>query len=117
MHQKPTIASLEDMQANGIHYLILIYFKYQLYIICISFVYIYISYLSICLPCCHVAMLPAVLETPRQAYTWLKDNTAEDARVMAWWDYGYQIAGIANRTTIADGNTWSLSRAVLNKVQ
>jgi len=62
-------------------------------------------------------MLPAVLETPRQAYTWLKDNTAEDARVMAWWDYGYQIAGIANRTTIADGNTWSLSRAVLNKVQ
>eukprot|EP00966_Prymnesium_polylepis_P233944 5411290-Prymnesium_polylepis.1 len=24
---------------------------------------------------------------------------------MAWWDYGYQIAGIANRTTIADGNT------------
>ena len=26
---------------------------------------------------------------------------------MAWWDYGYQIAGIANRTTIADGNTWN----------
>ncbi|KAH8065442.1 Oligosaccharyl transferase STT3 subunit [Aureococcus anophagefferens] len=34
------------------------------------------------------------------------DNTPEDARV-AWWDYGYQIAGIANRTTIADGNTWN----------
>ena len=26
---------------------------------------------------------------------------------MAWWDYGYQISGIANRTTIADGNTWN----------
>lgn len=26
---------------------------------------------------------------------------------MAWWDYGYQITGIANRTTIADGNTWN----------
>ena len=26
---------------------------------------------------------------------------------MAWWDYGYQIAGIAERTTIADGNTWN----------
>mmetsp|Transcript_116294 Transcript_116294/g.217716 ORF Transcript_116294/g.217716 Transcript_116294/m.217716 type:complete len:223 (+) Transcript_116294:2-670(+) len=26
---------------------------------------------------------------------------------MAWWDYGYQIAGVANRTTIADGNTWN----------
>ena len=26
---------------------------------------------------------------------------------MAWWDYGYQINGVANRTTIADGNTWN----------
>jgi dolichyl-diphosphooligosaccharide--protein glycosyltransferase len=86
----------------------------------------------------------------RQAYWWLKENTPEDARVMAWWDYGYQvcpclhplseaslalslfstppawpffnglpsktlepspslaqISGIANRTTIADGNTWN----------
>jgi asparagine N-glycosylation enzyme membrane subunit Stt3 len=27
--------------------------------------------------------------------------------VTAWWDYGYQITGIANRTSIADGNTWN----------
>lgn len=26
---------------------------------------------------------------------------------MAWWDYGYQITAISNRTTIADGNTWN----------
>ena len=26
---------------------------------------------------------------------------------MAWWDYGYQINGVANRTTVADGNTWN----------
>ena len=31
----------------------------------------------------------------REAYWWLRDNTPEDARVMAWWDYGYQIAGVA----------------------
>merc|ERR1712160_146024 len=43
----------------------------------------------------------------REAYWWLRDKTEPDARVMAWWDYGYQIAGIANRTTIADGNTWN----------
>ena len=43
----------------------------------------------------------------REAYWWLRDNTPEDSRVMAWWDYGYQITGIANRTTIADGNTWN----------
>uniref|UniRef100_A0A6B2KYV0 dolichyl-diphosphooligosaccharide--protein glycotransferase n=1 Tax=Arcella intermedia TaxID=1963864 RepID=A0A6B2KYV0_9EUKA len=42
-----------------------------------------------------------------RAYWWLRDNTPEDSRVMAWWDYGYQINGIANRTTIADGNTWN----------
>lgn len=43
----------------------------------------------------------------RQAYWWLRDNTPSDSRVMAWWDYGYQINGIGNRTTIADGNTWN----------
>ena len=43
----------------------------------------------------------------REAYWWLRDNTPKHARVMAWWDYGYQIAGIAERTSIADGNTWN----------
>ena len=43
----------------------------------------------------------------REAYWWCRDNTPEDARIMAWWDYGYQITGIGNRTTIADGNTWN----------
>ena len=43
----------------------------------------------------------------REAYWWLRDHTPADARVMAWWDYGYQITGIGNRTTIADGNTWN----------
>jgi len=48
-----------------------------------------------------------IIDDYREAYWWLRDNTPQDARVMAWWDYGYQIAGIANRTTIADGNTWN----------
>jgi dolichyl-diphosphooligosaccharide--protein glycosyltransferase len=48
-----------------------------------------------------------LLDDYRDAYNWLKEETPEDSRVMAWWDYGYQIAGIANRTTIADGNTWN----------
>ena len=43
----------------------------------------------------------------REAYFWIRENTPEDARVMAWWDYGYQLTAIANRTTIADGNTWN----------
>ncbi|TPP44386.1 Oligosaccharyl transferase STT3 subunit family protein [Leishmania donovani] len=42
-----------------------------------------------------------------EAYEWLRDNTPEDARILAWWDYGYQITGIGNRTSLADGNTWN----------
>eukprot|EP00929_Paragymnodinium_shiwhaense_P063637 TRINITY_DN3179_c0_g1_i1.p1 TRINITY_DN3179_c0_g1~~TRINITY_DN3179_c0_g1_i1.p1 ORF type:complete len:896 (-),score=247.08 TRINITY_DN3179_c0_g1_i1:70-2757(-) len=42
-----------------------------------------------------------------RGYLWIDDNTPKDARVMAWWDYGYQITGIARRTSIADGNTWN----------
>jgi len=48
-----------------------------------------------------------IIDDFREAYWWLRDNTPADSRVMAWWDYGYQINGIANRTTIADGNTWN----------
>jgi len=50
---------------------------------------------------------PVIIDDFREAYWWLRDHTPRDARVMAWWDYGYQINGVANRTTIADGNTWN----------
>jgi len=43
----------------------------------------------------------------RKCYWWINDNTPADARILSWWDYGYQITAIANRTTIADGNTWN----------
>ena len=43
----------------------------------------------------------------REAYMWLRRNTAEDARVMSWWDYGYQLGMMANRTTLVDNNTWN----------
>jgi dolichyl-diphosphooligosaccharide---protein glycosyltransferase len=43
----------------------------------------------------------------REAYYWLRQNTREDARVMSWWDYGYQLAAMANRTVIVDNNTWN----------
>ena len=45
----------------------------------------------------------------REAYWWLRQNTPEGARIMSWWDYGYQIAGMANRTVIVDNNTWNNS--------
>ena len=43
----------------------------------------------------------------REAYFWLRQNTPEDAKVMSWWDYGYQITAMANRTILVDNNTWN----------
>lgn len=43
----------------------------------------------------------------REAYYWLKMNTPEDSKVMSWWDYGYQITAMANRTILVDNNTWN----------
>ncbi|XP_025155627.1 dolichyl-diphosphooligosaccharide--protein glycosyltransferase subunit STT3B isoform X2 [Harpegnathos saltator] len=55
----------------------------------------------------------AILDDFREAYYWLAQNTPSDARVMSWWDYGYQIAGMANRTTLVDNNTWNNSHIAL----
>jgi dolichyl-diphosphooligosaccharide--protein glycosyltransferase len=35
------------------------------------------------------------------------DLSLQDAKVMSWWDYGYQITAIANRTVLVDNNTWN----------
>nr|CAB3266666.1 dolichyl-diphosphooligosaccharide--protein glycosyltransferase subunit STT3A [Phallusia mammillata] len=43
----------------------------------------------------------------REAYYWLRHNTPENAKVMSWWDYGYQITAMANRTILVDNNTWN----------
>jgi len=45
----------------------------------------------------------------REAYRWLNYNTAPDARIMSWWDYGYQISAMGNRTVLVDNNTWNNS--------
>lgn len=43
----------------------------------------------------------------REAYYWLRQNTPEESKVMSWWDYGYQITAMANRTILVDNNTWN----------
>ena len=47
------------------------------------------------------------------AMIWLKENTPEDAVIAAWWDYGYWITTLSERTTIADNATildWQLRK-------
>ncbi|CAH8468167.1 unnamed protein product [Schistosoma turkestanicum] len=48
-----------------------------------------------------------ILDDYREAYYWLRQNTKPDAKIMSWWDYGYQITAIANRTVLVDNNTWN----------
>merc|ERR1711871_1908309 len=43
----------------------------------------------------------------REAYFWLRQNTHEDSKILSWWDYGYQMSAMANRTVLVDNNTWN----------
>ena len=47
------------------------------------------------------------------AMNWLKENTPKDAVVAAWWDYGYWITTLSDRTTIIDNSTlidWQIKK-------
>ncbi len=48
-----------------------------------------------------------IIDDFREAYYWLRMNTKPDAKIISWWDYGYQIAGMSNRAVIVDNNTWN----------
>lgn len=48
-----------------------------------------------------------IIDDYREAYQWLRQNTKDDAKIMSWWDYGYQIGGMADRPTLVDNNTWN----------
>jgi len=48
-----------------------------------------------------------IIDDYREAYSWLRKNTAPTAKIMSWWDYGYQIGGMADRPTLVDNNTWN----------
>ncbi|KAI5285621.1 oligosaccharyl transferase stt3 subunit [Ascosphaera aggregata] len=48
-----------------------------------------------------------IIDDYREAYYWLRQNTPKNAKIMSWWDYGYQIGGMADRPTLVDNNTWN----------
>ena len=44
---------------------------------------------------------------------WLKNNTPENAVIASWWDYGYWITTLSERTTLADNATlidWQIKK-------
>ena len=48
-----------------------------------------------------------IIDDFREAYYWLRMNSKPDSKIVSWWDYGYQIAGMSNRAVIVDNNTWN----------
>jgi dolichyl-diphosphooligosaccharide--protein glycosyltransferase len=44
------------------------------------------------------------------ALDWLSKNTPEDSVIASWWDYGYWITTMGNRTTLADNATINQTR-------
>ena len=44
---------------------------------------------------------------------WVKINTSEDAIIASWWDYGYWITALSERTTVVDNatiSTWQIEK-------
>ena len=48
---------------------------------------------------------PVIFDDFREAYQWLYHNTNQEDKVLSWWDYGYQLTGMGNKTVIVDNNT------------
>ena len=49
----------------------------------------------------------------KDATLWIKQNTPEDAVIAYWWDYGYWITTLSERTTLADNATlidWQIKK-------
>ena len=44
---------------------------------------------------------------------WMRTNLDDDAIVLSWWDYGYWISTIANKTTLADNGTLNVTQIAL----
>ena len=44
------------------------------------------------------------------ALDWISKNTPKDSVVASWWDYGYWITTLANRTSLADNATINQTR-------
>jgi len=49
----------------------------------------------------------------KDAMLWIKQNTPENAIIASWWDYGYWIGTLSERTTLADNSTlidWQIKK-------
>ena len=48
-----------------------------------------------------------------ESLEWIKMNTPENAKIASWWDYGYWITTLSERTTFIDNatlGTWQIQK-------
>jgi dolichyl-diphosphooligosaccharide--protein glycosyltransferase len=55
-------------------------------------------------------VLPEDIPDWQQALTWINTNTPANAKIISWWDYGYWITVMGNRTTFTDNGTLNTTR-------
>lgn len=51
-----------------------------------------------------------------ETLNWMRENLPQTAVVASWWDYGYWITTVSNKTTLVDNATWNwtqISRVAL----
>lgn len=68
----------------------------------------------------HASVVPTVIESGTglsmnipswiNMLNWIRNNTEEDAVIVAWWDYGYWISVIGERASVADGSTLNFTQ-------
>lgn len=47
-----------------------------------------------------------IIDDFREAYYWLRQNTPKTAKVMSWWDYGYQARSVSSRVELTRSDRW-----------
>jgi len=55
----------------------------------------------------------------KDALLWIKENTPEDAVIASWWDYGYWITTLSERTTLVDNatlNDWQIKKVAYSLI-
>ena len=48
-----------------------------------------------------------------EALTFIRENTPDDSVIISWWDYGYWIRVIGNKTTLVDNATLNTTKIAL----
>jgi len=54
-----------------------------------------------------------------EAMTWLKENSEPNAVIAAWWDYGYWITTLSERSTLVDNATlidWQIKKVAFSLI-